>query len=175
MVLFFLQMMLIFLSYKQALLEIGYALTLEYYLSNFVGRHYLDFLTSICKNDAKIIESVHSNKKYLYSKNLYKAKKNIHLFSIIESIKDVYYIAIVTSASKKNCEDILKYFEVFSKFDLILTQEDVLKKKPDPEGFLKAMDIFDVKSSETLIFEDSFIGIEAAKKTNATVFVVNQF
>ena len=52
-------------------------------------------------------------------------------------------------------------------FDLILTYDDITKSKPDPEGFLKAMEYFDAKSDETIIFEDSEVGLKAAEKSGA--------
>ena len=60
-------------------------------------------------------------------------------------------------------------------FDLILTHEDITKSKPDPEGFLKAMKLFNVEARDCLIFEDSSVGIEAAEKTGATVFVAKGY
>ena len=53
--------------------------------------------------------------------------------------------------------------------------EDVKKKKPDPEGFCKAMDYYQILKEDTIIFEDSDVGIEAAEKSGATVFVVRGF
>ena len=40
---------------------------------------------------------------------------------------------------------------------------------------MKAMSKYNVKAQECLIFEDSNVGIEAAEKTGATVFVVKGF
>ena len=56
-----------------------------------------------------------------------------------------------------------------SSFDLIISQEDVKNKKPDPEGFQKAMDFFKVQCRNSIIFEDSDVGIEAALRSGATV------
>lgn len=58
-------------------------------------------------------------------------------------------------------------FHVKGLFDLILTQEDIEKPKPDPEGFIKAMEYFMINSKETAIFEDSDVGIEAARRSGA--------
>ena len=84
-------------------------------------------------------------------------------------------IALVTTASKKNTFEILNYTKKLELFDIILTSDDIKNPKPDPEGFLKAIEKSNVDSRESVIFEDSDIGIEAAKKTNATVFRVEKF
>ena len=59
--------------------------------------------------------------------------------------------------------------------DSYVRQEDVEKKKPNPEGFLKAMDYFQILKSDTIIFEDSDVGVEAAEKSGANVFVVKGY
>ena len=69
--------------------------------------------------------------------------------------------------SIQNVRDILNYFEVNDYFDLILSQEDVTFKKPSPEGFLKAIELAKVSINDVLIFEDSDVGIEAAKLSGA--------
>lgn len=103
-----------------------------------------------------------------------KAIKNNHLFRIIEGLRDEYYISIVTTASKKNTNDILNYFAVADFFDLVITQEDMINKKPDPEGFLMAMNHYNVSTENTIIFEDSDIGIEAARASKANVCVIDR-
>ena len=46
------------------------------------------------------------------------------------------------------------------------------QSKPDPGCFLKAMEIEGATPDETLIFEDSAVGIEAARRSGAAYFVV---
>ena len=86
-----------------------------------------------------------------------------------------YKTAVVTTASKENCYDILNQFGLVDLFDLILTHDDISKSKPDPEGFLKAMDYFDAKPTETIIFEDSEVGLEAAEKSGAYYYKTYRF
>lgn len=163
-----------FAAYKSALNHYGYNLEYEYFCSKCNGLSYKKFLPPIINNDT-LLEPIHKLKKELYSKNLERAKVNEHLFNIIELIKDKYYIAIVTTASKRNCLEILEYFKKTGLFNLIISHEDIKNVKPNPEGFIKAMDHFDIEPKETIIFEDSDVGIEAARKSKANVFVVNKF
>ena len=73
----------------------------------------------------------------------------------------------MTTASKENCTDILNKFQIYNLFDLILTQNDIKKTKPDPEGFVKAMNYFAAEPDETIIFEDSDVGLKAAQRSGA--------
>ncbi|MCQ2514858.1 MAG: HAD family hydrolase [Ruminococcus sp.] len=161
-------------SYKEALLTYGVELDKKYFVEECNGRHYKEFLPIIMGTD-EYLEPVHIRKKNAYANNLDKARVNKHLFSIIEKIKSDYYIAIVTTASKKNVLDILNYHNYLDLFDLIITQEDVLKPKPDPQGFLLAMEHYNMSPENTLIFEDSDIGIIAAQRSKATVFKIEKF
>ena len=49
-------------------------------------------------------------------------------------------------------------------FDVIVTQDDVENSKPAPDLFLLAAEKMKVKPEKCLVFEDSQLGIEAAKK-----------
>jgi len=163
-------------SYKMALESIGITLDFEFFEKNCNGRYYKDFINDLVPGaDEKLVELVHERKKRLYGTNLHLARKNKKLFDIAYSLRHRYYIALVTSASKKNTDEILAHFSVRSTFDLILTHNDVERAKPDPQGFLIAMEHFSCGAANTLIFEDSEVGVAAAKKTGASLFVVSTF
>ncbi len=49
------------------------------------------------------------------------------------------------------------------RFDAIITADDVSRQKPDPEIFLTAMARVGARPEETLVFEDSLMGVKAAK------------
>lgn len=163
-----------YLSYDHALDEFGCAVDYDTFVTNCNGRSYREFLPAILGNDAHL-EAVHQKKKQLYSTFLHEAIVNEPLFQLIETIRPTYYTAVVTTASKKNTEEILTHFRKTKLFDLIITQEDVVKKKPDPEGFLKAMAHFSMTAAQTIIFEDSDVGLEAARKSGAAVYAVKEY
>ena len=159
-------------AYKEALENFGFKFEYEYWHKHCIGRHYKDFLADINITDEKVLHDIHQLKKQCYKKYLNYAQENHHLFEIIELIKPKYYIALVTTASKKNVEDILTTFNKINIFDKIFTQEDVTKMKPNPEGYLKAMKYFNIEASETIIFEDSEAGLKAANDSGAFYYKV---
>lgn len=156
-----------YMAYKEALEQFGYTLDYSYFCEYCNGRHYLDFLPAITTSNSEVLSDMHMYKKNVYKKYLKYAKMNVHLINILKSMKEEYKLALVTTASKENCNEILTEFNVLSLFDLVLTREDVEKSKPNPEGFNKAMKIFGSDISETIIFEDSEVGLEAAKRSGA--------
>jgi HAD superfamily hydrolase (TIGR01509 family) len=66
----------------------------------------------------------------------------------------------------------VNYLGIADNFDLIFAGIDVKQGKPSPEIYLKVMEHFDISAAETLIFEDSAVGIEAAKASGAQYMIV---
>ena len=161
-------------AYREALLPYGIELDREYFVKYSNGRHYKEFIPKIM-GSTEHLEAIHDAKKDYYKKFLDEAVINKHLFAMIDAMRDTYYTAVVTTASRKNVEDILGRFGVSDSFDYCITQEDIHKPKPDPEGFLLAMEHFGVTPADSVIFEDSDVGIEAARASGATVFVADKF
>ncbi|HEY9595388.1 MAG TPA: HAD family phosphatase [Spirochaetia bacterium] len=59
-----------------------------------------------------------------------------------------------------------------ARFEFVLSDDDYLHGKPDPEGYLKALARLALPAAEVLVFEDSPAGIEAARRAGLTVAFV---
>ena len=162
-------------AYNEALAKYNLSIDYDYYCKNCNGKHYKVFIPEYVNNDIEKVEDIHNSKKKLYSKYLDKVKINNHLIEFIKLIKKEYFIALVTTASKTNTNDILKHTNTFELFDLILTADDITRPKPNPEGFIKAIEYFKIDPENCIIFEDSDIGIEAALKTGSEVVKIEFF
>lgn len=78
--------------------------------------------------------------------------------------------AIVTSSNDVKMANAYKaHPELKELVDVILTSEHFSKSKPDPECFLKGMEVLGAKPEETIVFEDSFHGIAAGRASGAKV------
>lgn len=73
---------------------------------------------------------------------------------------------VVSSGFRWMADQILTQCELSGYFDIIITQENVTRHKPDPESYLLALEWLSLPSSDVLIFEDSNAGLIAAKKAN---------
>lgn len=79
-------------------------------------------------------------------------------------------MAIVTSSNEIKMSNVHKaHPELASLVDRILTSDDFSRSKPDPECFLKGMELLGGKAEETLIFEDSLHGIHAGRSAGGKV------
>lgn len=167
-----------YLSYKKSLKEYGFTLDQEYFFSSCNGKHYKTFLPNILGKQCgeyDLLENIHERKKEYYSHFLKAAIPNAHLFYFIHCIRSVYHIVLVTTASRKNTFEILSYFGKKDLFELIITGDDVQKKKPNPEGFHKAMTYFSCLPQDTVVFEDSLPGFQAAEQAGIQLFKVEGF
>ena len=165
-------------SYRAALEEMGFTVTDEYYAASCNGGHYTRFLRPLMGGDPcdADVERVHDRKKELYSDFLDMVRPNTGLLETLRAMRAAGHdLACVTTGSKQNATEVLAHFGLTELFGIIITGEDVEKQKPDPEGYCKAMTHFGVTPAETMIFEDSGTGLEAAKASGATVFRVEQF
>lgn len=164
-----------FRSYQKALAELGFSLDYEHFRNYCNGRHYSEFLPEIIGDDEEILQTAHERKKQLYDEFIGYAVPNENLINMAASLKGKVHTAIVTTASHDNTVRLLHRFSCKEYFEKIFTREDFTKNKPDPEGFLLAMDYFGVKEDKALIFEDSDVGIEAAKRSGADYCIVTGY
>ena len=159
-------------SYREALADEGIELTYEYFKTECFGKGYRDYLPPIVGDDEETIQRVHKRKIGLYKAHIPESRVNFALVDFIRGMKEGYYMALVTTASKENVYSMIRHFDLEKDFDLILACEDLPKLKPDPEGFLMAMRQFQIPPERTVVFEDSEVGIEAAERSGASVMRV---
>ena len=78
--------------------------------------------------------------------------------------------AIVTSSNDAKMANAFKaHPELPGLVDAILTSEHFSRSKPDPECFLKGMEVLGGVPEDTYVFEDSFHGIKAGRASGAKV------
>jgi HAD superfamily hydrolase (TIGR01509 family) len=96
-----------------------------------------------------------------------------HQVLISKLKKQGFKIGVVTNSIRQTSEFMLTYAGLFEMLDVVITNQDVEKPKPNPDGYQLAMQKLDVLPSETLIVEDSPYGIAAGKASGAKVVQVD--
>ncbi len=82
-------------------------------------------------------------------------------------------ISMATSGDKNYVHAVLKKFPKLAEyFKIIVTGDDVVAGKPNPEIYLKTAQTLGVKPFECVVLEDSFNGIISAKRAGMTVVAV---
>ena len=80
---------------------------------------------------------------------------------ILKYLKEQNQLIALGSASK-NARPILEKTGTLPYFDAIVDGNDVSNAKPDPEVFLLAAILLNTKRDDSIVFEDSVAGIQAA-------------
>ena len=78
-------------------------------------------------------------------------------------------VALVSAASRVEIDPVLAAAGVARAFTVIVSQDDVTHGKPDPESYLLAASRLGVEASELLVFEDTDVGVSAAKAAGSYV------
>jgi HAD superfamily hydrolase (TIGR01509 family) len=156
--------------------------------ANYVGLNDRDFLTAISR-----IHGVHFNEnerndliqdKGVATLNL--LEHDIPLISgvddFIDKVSERYLLAICSGAQRGEIDFILKHLKWSGRFAPIVSSENVSKGKPDPEGYIRALEGLQARTDENLVaadvvaIEDSPKGIEAARLAGLKcIAVTNSF
>lgn len=161
-------------AYQKAFFECGITLTTEKYCECF-GLRYDAFMTHMSIFDDNIANRIKELKKEYYPCYFEHFVLNQTLINLLNTFHQMGgKTAIASTARKENLMNAVSYLGIADHFDLIYAGVDVKHGKPSPEIYLKAMDTLGVKPEETLIFEDSEVGIQAAKAAGTHFMIVPQ-
>ena len=86
---------------------------------------------------------------------------------ILEFLKSKNQKIALGSASK-NARPILEKTNIMHYFDAIVDGNEVTNAKPDPEVFLEAAKLLNIKPEDSIVFEDSVAGVQAANIAKMT-------
>jgi HAD superfamily hydrolase (TIGR01509 family) len=81
--------------------------------------------------------------------------------------------AVATSATRPDVDRLLTELGLLDRFDVIITAENVRFGKPDPEVYLRAAEGLGLAPPACLVFEDSLVGVRAARTAGMRVIGVS--
>lgn len=96
----------------------------------------------------------------------------IHEFALSRLKAQNYRLAVCSNSVRETVEVMMKKAGLSDYLDLLISNEDVSKGKPEPEMYLKAIAYFGLNPKECLIVEDNENGIRAAKAAGAHLLIV---
>lgn len=111
---------------------------------------------------------VQKNEEYLsYLVDMNESEILPGVFPILKFLKENNQPIALGSASK-NARPILEKTGLLPYFDAIVDGNDVTNAKPDPEVFLMAAKLLNITPENSIVFEDSVAGVQAANIGNMT-------
>jgi beta-phosphoglucomutase len=157
-----------FLAWKKIANGLGIDFTLEHNeLLKGVSRvRSLDIILELGKVEASQEEKdkwlIQKNEDYLsYLVDMNETEILPGVMKVLKFLKENNQPIALGSASK-NARPILEKTGVLPYFDAIVDGNDVVNAKPDPEVFLHAARLLNVTNEDSIVFEDSVAGVQAA-------------
>ena len=157
-----------FLAWKKVANQIGIEFTLENNeLLKGVSRvRSLDIILELGEIKASQEDKnkwlIQKNEDYLtYLVDMDQSEILPGVLPVLKFLKDQNQLIALGSASK-NARPILEKTNTIHYFDAIVDGNDVSNAKPDPEVFLRAAQLLNVSHKNSIVFEDSVAGIQAA-------------
>ncbi len=81
-------------------------------------------------------------------------------------------MAVASSSIKSYIRLLLRNFKIIDRFQFIISGEDVISGKPDPEIFICAAQALKVENEKCLVIEDATAGVLAAQSANMKCIAV---
>ncbi|SEF67274.1 haloacid dehalogenase superfamily, subfamily IA, variant 3 with third motif having DD or ED [Butyrivibrio sp. Su6] len=83
-----------------------------------------------------------------------------------------YKIAVCSNSVRATIENMMRMSNLEKYIDLYVSNEDVVKAKPDPEMYNVTIRKFELKPEECLVVEDNPKGVQAGRDSGAYVLAV---
>lgn len=96
----------------------------------------------------------------------------VHEFALSKLKAKDFRLAVCSNAVRSSVEVMMRKANLDRYMDLMLSNEDVTKSKPDPEMYNTVISKFGLHPEECLILEDNEHGIQAAKAAGTHLLVV---
>lgn len=96
-----------------------------------------------------------------------------HEYALSKLHQEGYKIAVCSNSIRKTIELMMEKAALTPYLDLIVSNEDVVKAKPDPEMYQFAIKSFGLRPEECIVVEDNPNGIQAGKASGAFVMEVS--
>jgi len=163
-----------FLAWQKIAAELGIEFTPEHNeeLKGVSRVRSLDIILEL----GKITASQSDKDKWLAQKNEDYLSYLVHMdqseilpgvMPILRFLKEQNQPIALGSASK-NARPILEKTGIMNYFDAIIDGNDVTHAKPDPEVFIQAAKALGISNENSIVFEDSVAGIQAANIAKMT-------
>jgi beta-phosphoglucomutase-like phosphatase (HAD superfamily) len=164
-----------YLAYRAAFAESGHELTREQFETTW-GRDSRDFIPDLLPGaPTAAVDTIRAAKSRLYTDQLHRTSANQALVGFLRLVAPTHPTALVSTAKSANGRQILDAHELTPLFDVVVWGDEVTRSKPDPEGYLRALDLLGADASSSLAFEDSETGRKAALAAGLRVLEVPHF
>ena len=169
-----------YVALNRALALFGFDITRYEHLSNYNGlptRRKLQML-SVEKGLPSALHDTLSRLKQVYTRDeiLTKCRPVFEKEYMVSRLRqEGYRMAVCSNSIRESLQLMVQQSGLHEYFEVLISNEDVPRPKPDPEIYRAAMARLGVTPAETVIVEDSPHGVEAARRSGAHLCQVSGF
>jgi len=129
-------------------------------------REFFDYVIENYCTTPITVEEMIAAKDKLYTKELQNQARFVPgSKELLEELKSRKIpLAIATSSRRIYQETVFRVLGLEGIFSVVMTADDIINGKPDPEIFLRAASALDLESYKCAVVEDAVSGIQAAKR-----------
>lgn len=132
----------------------------------------------ILKNFIPDSDEEEFNKIFIYSKQ--QSVKAVPLITIIKDAREVirelsrkYKLAIASSRGKQTINILLDKYKLRSFFEIVITREDTIKHKPNPESINKCLKFLKIEPNQAVYVGDMREDVQSAKNAKVISIFIN--
>jgi beta-phosphoglucomutase len=135
----------------------------------------LEILSKVQKLPKGLHKLINDLKQRFTTEIVYSKCKPVfyHQYALSNLKLDGYRLVVCSNSIRKSIEMMMERADLDKYLDFFLSNQDVVKGKPDPEMYLKAIEKLKLDPSECLILEDNDNGIKAALASGAHLLKIN--
>jgi len=163
-------------TWLEMLSGMGVHITAEEFLTHANGRTNGQIMRMLIDENMSVDEIRQlASRKEAHYRELYgpQLKAVDGFYELVAQAKEMgIKLAVATSAPRENVDFVLGGLAIRGEFDAVVDAEDIEKSKPDPEIFLTTAERLGVEPRECVVFEDSYSGLEAARRAGMTVIAL---
>ncbi len=165
-------------SWKQLLENDGIFIT-ERFIYEHEGAMGLDIIqnlyhkTGVAIDSNQVVEIYDRQNRIFREEYLGKVRLYPETLTLIDGFQQRgLRLGLVTSSRMNLVEQIWENHHCLNRFDTIVTADDVTRFKPNPDPYLKALEILQQEAEGCLVVENAPAGIEAAKAAGLVCYAV---
>lgn len=92
---------------------------------------------------------------------------------VVKELKDKEIrLAVCSSSPKETILEALSEMGIKDYFEVVISSDEVSKSKPEPDVYLKAVELLEIEKEDCIVYEDSRLGVEAG--INAGIYTIGR-
>ena len=151
--------------------KISYPTTIFDEYKGITDKIFWDYVSGSLDDGKHSSEKLQDSKKLIFEEIIKELKLIDGFLFFMDKVKSKgIRTALVSSTSIYSLRLIDDLFHISALFDLVITEVDTLLHKPNPQPYLKALEMLPADTRNSIVIEDSPNGIISAKKAGLFVY-----